>query len=322
MDLGNITGIFQNISIPNILSRNKTSVGIQIKKDFARIVALEKEGDKFTLPVMPFQIPLVENEEHAGQLIKEEFEKRGINVKDVIASVPISSTLFRIFKVPKTSKKDLADNIEFNIKEDLKTLQGETVYSYDIIKEEENEYIVIVVIAKIDMVNKIMDILKHANLEADILDSEGIALINLADLEKLKDDKLREEENICIMHIDLDESYLLFFHNNITVQTLNFNVKTYEDMEADDKEEAVNKLINEIDYFFLTITEPRVIYVSGLALKYPEIEAYMQLKFAARFTLVDLNPFLAMDINIEVENKKYLSEYNVPFSLAYRRFEK
>jgi type IV pilus assembly protein PilM len=93
-------------------------------------------------------------------------------------------------------------------------------------------------------------------------------------------------------------------------------------MEADDKEEAVNKLINEIDYFFLTINEPRVIYVSGLAAKYPEIEAYMQLKFAARFTLIDLTPKNAINLNIETENSKLLSEYNIPFSLAYRRFEK
>ncbi len=297
---------------------HKKAVGIQMKKDFARVVVLEKEDDNLNLPIMPFQIPLVENVEHSGQMIKDEFEKRGIFIKNVVVSVPIGSTLFRVIKVPKTSKKELEENIEWNIKEDLKTLHGETVHSYDIIKEEENEYTVLVVIAKKDILEKTLQILESAGLNPNVIDSEGIALINLAEVEKENEEKIKDEDNICIMHLDLDESYLLFFHHNITVQSLNFNIRNYEDMEADDKEEAVNRLINEIDYFFLTINEPRVIYVSGLASRYPEIEAYMQLKFAARFTLVDLNPAMALNLNIEMDNKKYLSEYNVPFALAYR----
>jgi len=318
-----ITGIFEKIKLPGLnLFSGKVAVGMQIKKDFARVVALEKDGEEFNLPLMPFTIPLVENPDHAAQLIKEEMGKRELNIKNVIISVPISATLFRILKLPKTSKKELETNIEASIKEDLKTLQGETVYSYDIIKELDNELIVLVVIAKIEIVDRTMEIVEKAGLSPDIVDSEGIALLNLAELERNKDERIREEENICIMHIDLDESYLIFFHHNITVQTLNFNIKNYETMEADDKEEAVNKLINEIDYFFLTINEPRVIYVSGLAPKYPEIEAYMQLKFAARFTLTDLNPAGAMNIKLDMENTKLLSEYNIPFSLAYRRFEK
>ena len=297
---------------------HKKAIGIQMKKDFARVVLLEKEDDHLNLPIMPFQIPLVENPEHSGQIIKDEFEKRSIINKNVVVSIPIGSTLFRIIKVPKSSKKELEENIEWNIKEDLKALHGETIYSYDIIREEENEYIVLVVIAKRDILEKTLQILESAGIHPNVIDSEGIALINLAGAEKEKEEKLKGENNICIMHLDLDESYLLFFHHNITVQSLNFNVRNYENMEADDKEEAVNRLINEIDYFFLTINEPRVIYVSGLASRYPEIEAYMQLKFAARFTLVDLNPAAALDIKLEISDKKYLSEYNVPFALAYR----
>ena len=317
----------KGLDVKNILTNIKLSlpfgqkkaVGIQMKKDFARVVVLEKEDDHLKLPIMPFQIPLVENVEHAGQIIKDEFEKRGITVKNIVASIPIGSTLFRIIKVPKTSKKELEENIEWNIKEDLKALHGETIYSYDIIKEEENEYVVLVVIAKKEIVEKTLEVLENAGINPNVIDSEGIALINLAEAEKEREEKLKDEDNICIMHLDLDESYLLFFHHNITVQSLNFNVRNYDDMEADDKEEAVNRLINEIDYFFLTINEPRVIYVSGLASRYPEIEAYMQLKFAARFTLVDLNPVVALNVkDVETENKKYLSEYNVPFSLAYR----
>ncbi len=302
---------------------NKKAIGIQLKKDFARVVALEKEDDHLNLPIMPFQIPLIENVEQSGKIIKDEFEKRGLNIKNVVASVEIGATLFRIIKVPKGSKKEIEENVEWNIKEDLKSLHGETIHSYDIIKEEENEYVVLVVIAKKDVVEKTVELLEYAGLQPNVIDSEGIALINLADEERKKEEKIRDEDNICIMHLDLDESYLLFFHHNITVQSLNFNVRNYEDMEADDKEEAVNKLINEIDYFFLTINEPKVIYVSGLASKYPEIEAYMQLKFAARFTLIDLNPAMALDLKLEnVENKKFLSEYNVPFSLAFRGLQK
>ena len=312
--------IIEKIKDPlsGIIQKEKTGLGIQLDKGFARVAVLAKEGREFTIPIMPFEVPLVDNKEQAGMLLKEELEKRDISIKNAVVSIPIGSTLFKTLKVPKMSPKEIEEAVEWNIREDIKSLKGSTVYDYDIIEETKDELTIVVVISKIDDIENIREIMKFANIEPDIIDSEGIALINLADAEKKNNPELKEESNVCIIHLDINDSYLIFFHENITVQSLNFDSKKYEELGPDDKEEAIDKLINEINYFFLTINEPKIIYTSGFFAKYPEIQAYMQLKFSTRFALVELDPIKALNISFESQNQ--FSIYNIPFGLAYRRF--
>ncbi len=312
--------ILQKIKEPisGVLQREKLSLGIQLDRGFARVAVLDKEGGKFTIPLMPFEVSLVDNKEQAGMLLKEELDKRDINIKNAVVSIPTASTLFKTLKVPKMTPKEIEEAVEWNIREDIKSLKGTTVYDYDIIGETDDSMNIVVVISKIDDIENIREIMKYAGIEPDIIDSEGIALINLAEAEKNNNPELREESNICIIHLDINDSYLIFFHENITVQSLNFDSKKYEELDPDDKEKAIDRLINEINYFFLTINEPKIIYTSGFFAKYPEIQAYMQLKFSTRFNLVELDPVKAL--NIDFESKVPLSIYNIPFGLAYRRF--
>jgi len=314
MNLSNIFKFFSFLS-----PKEKLSLGIQLDKNFARIVALEKEGKEFILPIMPFEIELPEDAEQAGLIIRDELDKREIKVKNAVVSVPIGSTLYKTLKLPKLTPQELEEAVEWNIREDIKSLKGSTVYDYDIVSEEEDVYNILVVIAKIDEIEDAKDILYYAGITPDIIDSEGIALINIANLQKEKDPALRDEANLCILHLDYNDSYLVFFHNSIFVQTLNFDAKKYEEVNPNEKEKIVDKLIKEINYFFLTISEPKSIFTSGLFVRYPEIQAYMQLKFSTRFALIELDP--AKALSIEYEGKTPLSLYTVPFGLAYRRFE-
>ncbi|SNZ04100.1 type IV pilus assembly protein PilM [Persephonella hydrogeniphila] len=303
--------------ISGVLQKEKVGLGIQLDRGFARVALLSKEGGHYIIPVMPFEVSLVDNKEQAGMLLKEELEKRDINIKNAVVSIPTASTLFKTLKIPKMSPKEIEEAVEWNIREDIKSLKGTTVYDYDIIGEDGENLIIVVVISKIDDIENIREIMKYAGVEPDIIDSEGIALLNLAEAERKNNPDLKEESNICIIHLDINDSYLIFFHENITVQSLNFDSKKYEELDPDDKEKAIDRLINEINYFFLTINEPKIIYTSGFFAKFPEIQAYMQLKFSTRFTLVELDPVKAL--NIEFESSIPLSIYNIPFGLAYRR---
>ena len=305
--------------VSNILQKEQTSLGIQLDKGFARIAVLSKEKGHFEIPIMPFEIALVDNKEQAGLLIKEELEKRDLNIKKAVVSIPTASTLYKTLKIPKMSLKEIEEAVEWNIREDIKSIKGNTIYDYDIIEDGEDTLTVFIVISKIEDIENIREIMKYAGLEPDIIDSEGVALINLAEAERKNNPELKEENNICIIHLDINDSYLIFFHENVIVQSLNFDARKYEELEPDDKEQTVDKLINEINYFFLTINEPKVIYTSGLFAKYPEIQAYMQLKFSTRFTLVELDPVKAL--KIDFQGNIPLSIYNIPFGLAYRRFE-
>ncbi len=305
--------------IPFLGSKEVLSLGIQLDKNFARVALLEREGKELIIPVMPFETELPEDAEQAGLLLRDQLDKREIKVKKAAVSIPIGSTLYKTLKLPKLSPQELEEAVEWNIREDIKSLKGSTIYDYDIIGEDENVYHILVVIAKIDEIEEAKEILYYAGLTPDIIDSEGIALINLANLQKEKDPALRDENNLCILHLDYNESYLIFFHSNIFVQTLNFDAKKYEEVNPVEKEKIVEKLIKEINYFFLTITEPKTIFTSGLFVRFPEIHAYMQLKFSTRFSFVELDPAKALDV--EYEGRTPLSLYTVPFGLAYRRFE-
>ncbi|NPA16589.1 MAG: pilus assembly protein PilM, partial [Aquificae bacterium] len=215
--------MLEKIKIAGILQREKLGVGIQIDRGFARIAVLEKTVGGYAVPVMPFEVSLVDNKEEAGRLIREEMEKRDIGVKSAVVGIPIGSTLYKTIKIPKMSPKEIEEAVEWNIREDIKSLKGTTVYDYDIINEEGDELYIVVVISKIDEIENIREMMKFAGIEPDIIDSEGIALINLAEAEKKNTPELRDENNICIIHLDINDSYLIFFHKGIIVQSLNFD---------------------------------------------------------------------------------------------------
>ncbi|RMA96106.1 type IV pilus biogenesis protein PilM [Hydrogenothermus marinus] len=296
-------------------SKTQYSLGIQINKESAKIAYLESTSKGFKLPIVPFQINLPENEEEAGNIIKEELEKRNIKPTKVVSGLSSSSVLFKTLKLPKVSKEELIDAIEYNIKEELNTLKGLASYDFDIIGEEKDFFEILVVIGKMKDIERINTILKYASIKTNIIDADPLALINMA---LLYQEKTEKEENICIVHFEEKESYLTFYHKNVIIQSLNFSKENYEQLSPDDKEIAVENLINEINYFFLTIHEPENIYLSGYAFKFPEIKEYMQLKFGRRFNLEYLDPVEIL--NIDYNGSTPLGIYNVPLGLAYRGF--
>lgn len=311
-------GILNNIKLPDlnisIFPSTKSSLGIQINSEFAKIAVLKRKGHALELSLMPFKINLPESEEESAKIIQEELEKREIKVSEVVAGLSPSSLLFKTLKLPKVNQKEIIDAIEYNIKEDLDTLKGSAYYDYDIIGEEEGVLEILVVIAKMQDIDRILNIANIAGLEIDIIDANPLSLINLAFL--FQERKGEKEENICIIHFDENESYLVFYHKNIVIQTLNFDSEKYENLNPDEKEAAVESLINEINYFFLTIHEPQNIYLSGNSFKFPEIREYMQLKFGKRFNLENLDPTEAL--SFDYEGNIPLGIFNVPIGLAYR----
>jgi len=290
----------------------KEILGIELDIDYARIALLEKEGDNLKLNIIPFEINNLN--ENSGILIKENLEKREIKAKDAVFSLPISATLYKNIKLPNVSEKEIKDAIEWNIREDIKSLKSRTYYDYDILNEEDGYLNIVVIIAKMEDLERVENVATEAGLNLEIIDSAAISLLNLALLQR--DKYYPQEKNLCVLHIDENESNLLFSNNNLIIQPLDFNIKHYKNLSPDEKEEEVLRLINEINYFFLTITEPKIIFVSGLVGKYIEIREYMQFKFGQRFTVVDLDPKLSL--NIKISEEIPIMVYNIPISLAYR----
>lgn len=300
----------------SIGKRQKVFVGIEIDYDYCRVSALQKEGDVISLPIMPFEFDIPKDENQAGLILRDEISRRGLNIKYANFSVPISATLFKNVKLPKAQDKEIREAIEWNIKEDIENMRVSTVYDYSILSEEDGFLNIVTVISKLDVINRVFQIAENASIEPEIVDSVGTSLINLALLQKERVDSHREEKNICLIHLDKNDSFMLFSKDNITLQPLDFDIKNYDTLSPDEKEQEVIRLVNEINYFFLIINEPRIIYTSGFFVKYPEIKAYMQLKFGSRFILEDIDP--AVTLNSEYSSSLSLQIYNASLSLAYR----
>ncbi|EEP59837.1 type IV pilus biogenesis protein PilM [Sulfurihydrogenibium yellowstonense] len=299
--------------------KNKLFTGIELDTDYARVTILEKDGEDLIFSIMPFEIQLTGDNDQDGLILRQELERRGLNVKVANFSIPVPSVLIKNLKLPKVSEKEMIDAIEWNIKEDIENLKTETIYDYSIIHEDEDFYDIVVVIAKNEQINRVLEVAESANIEVDTIEPTAIALLNLAFLQKEKVDKTKEEKNICLIHLDKNDSYLLFSNNNVIIQPIDMNFKLYEMLDPDAKEQEVTRLINEINYFFLTLQEPRIIYTSGLFVKYPEIKAYTQLKFSTRFILEDIDPVLSL--NIKYSGNFPIQIYNTSISLAYRGIE-
>ena len=302
----------------NIFSKEKVVLGLQVSKSYCKLAVLQKEGNNYILPTVPFEIVLPDNIEEAGNLLKDELLKRDISSVSVVAGLPPSSLFFKAIKIPKVKEDELKDAVEWNIREDINTIQGDTFYDFYVISENEGILDILVVIARLSDIDKIRQICEFANLSLDIIDAEPVSLINLASFYLSNQTEEEKEENICIVHLDKHESYLSFSHKNVIVQSLNFDSVKYESMSPDDRESAVENLINEINYFFLTIHEPKTIFMSGDSFRFPEIKAYMQLKFGNRFKLEDLDP--TKILSLEYSGNLPLGVYNVPISLAFRGF--
>ena len=299
--------------------KNKVFTGIELDTDYARVSILEKDGEDLIFSIMPFEIQLTGDNEQDGFILRQELERRGLNVKIANFSIPVSAVLIKNLKLPKVSEKEMIDAIEWNIKEDIENLKAETVYDYSIIHEDKDFYDIVVVIAKNKQIDRVLEVAENAKIEVDIIEPSAMALLNLAFLQKEKVDKNKEEKNICLIHLDKNDSYLLFSNNNVIIQPIEMNFKLYEMLDPDAKEQEVVRLINEINYFFLTLQEPKIIYTSGLFVKYPEIKAYTQLKFSTRFILEDIDPVLSL--NIKYSGNFPIQIYNTSISLAYRGLE-
>jgi type IV pilus assembly protein PilM len=307
-----IANIVSNIKA-NLSLAQKEVIGIQLSENFARLAFLSKNHNSFHIRTKPFEIEF--KKEEAGQRIKGELLKKGIKTKTAAFSIPISSTLYKNLKLPKMSSKNLKEAVEWNIREEIQTLKGETVFDYAIISEEDNSYNILVVIAKKSNIDFIFDVAREAGIKPDIIDSEGIALFNLALQQHKKSGGSEEDKSICVINLDKQDSYLLFKQNNIILQTLDFNVNKYNKASLEEKETIITKLINELNYFFLTFTEPSKLFTSGYVVDFPEINSYLKSNFENKFEIEDINPLIALDIKEKCGN--VCGHFSIPFSLAY-----
>ena len=301
----------------NLKKKTKEILGIQYEEDLLRVVALKKEKDEYSLVEFPLEI-VIPNDTSYGVALKKELENSEIKIKDAVISLPVSFTLIKNIRLPVIPENEIEEAIEWNIKEDLGAIKGEAFFDYDIVEKNGEFLTVVVVIVKLSDLEKVSKIAKENNLNLKVIDSAPIGLINLA----LKQKEIvgdTDVDNFCVIHIDKKNSFVSFYNQGINIQTLDFSILSYENLDVIQKEEVITKLINEINYFFLTLTEPKQIYLSGYFSKYPEIKTMLNNKFEDKFVLVDLDPSIIFGLDYLSDD--YKGPFNIAFSAALRGLE-
>lgn len=304
--------------LSNIFRKTKLLAGVQFEGNVIRILVIDKEN--YTTYNQPVEYILSEEEKtQIPEVIKRELLGLNINEPlDAVIGLPLSVSLIKNLKLPKMDKKDLLEAIEWNIKEEMQTIQGETTYDFDIIGEEDDMYNIIVVVAKKTDVQRLEDIEKTTGIKIIHIDSNPISLINIASLQKEKKGAIAGDDNtVCALYIDYDISYIVLYQNGLSTETFSFKLKDFKTFEESEPE--LTKLINEINYFFLTVSEPSVIYLAGPILEYPDVKEYIQSKFIGKFAFIDIDPAEILGINYAGD--KYPGVYAIPFGLIYRGLE-
>ncbi len=304
--------------LSNIFRKTKLLAGVQLEQSLIRILVIDKEN--YTTYSQPIEYYLSEDEkDEIPEILKRELLGLNINEPvDAVIGLPVSVSLIKNLKLPKMDKKDLLEAIEWNIKEEMQTIQGETTYDFDIIGEENDMYNIIVVVVKKADIEKLEEIEKSTGIRILHIDSNPISLINIAMLQKEKKGFTGEENNItCALYIDDEISYIIYYQNSLLSEKLSFKLKDFKTFEESEPE--LTKLVNEINYFFLTVNEPSVIYLAGSILEYPDIKEYIQSKFIGKFAFIDIDPPEILGINYAGD--KHPGVYAIPFGLIYRGME-
>jgi len=91
-------------------------IGIELDTDHARVSILEKDGEDLIFLIMPFEIQLTGDNDQDGLILRQELERRGLNIKIANFSIPASTVLIKNLKLLKVSEKEMIDAIEETIK--------------------------------------------------------------------------------------------------------------------------------------------------------------------------------------------------------------
>ena len=63
--------------------------GIELDTDYARVSILEKDGEDLIFSIMPFELQLTGDNDRDGLILRQELERRGLNVKVANFSIPL-----------------------------------------------------------------------------------------------------------------------------------------------------------------------------------------------------------------------------------------
>ncbi len=174
-------------------SSARRSVGLEIDTGSIRAVEMAGKAEapklvnlgSITLPEEAVKEGLVMQPKVVGSALKELWSRAGLKERSVLLGVSNQGVLVRYITIPKVSSDKLKNAVIFQAQEQLPVALNSVVLDYLVLGEIEGsgeapaELEILLVAARLDMINHYLEALSEANLEALDVDVSSMAMLQL-----------------------------------------------------------------------------------------------------------------------------------------------
>ncbi len=174
-------------------SSARRSVGLEVDTGSVRAVEMAGKAGapklvtlgSITLPEEAVNEGLVMQPKVVGAALKELWSRAGLKERSVLLGVSNQGVLVRYITIPKVSSDKLKNAVIFQAQEQLPIALNSVVLDYLVLGEIEGsgeapvELEILLVAARLDMINNYMEALSEANLEALDIDVSSMAMLQL-----------------------------------------------------------------------------------------------------------------------------------------------
>lgn len=189
---------------------SKTIVGLDVGTSSVKIIQLKPSGNQWQLAAMGMaEIPNdsleVKNQDVQRstiiESIKRVFKESGIKTKKVVTSLSGDSVIIRYVKLPFMTAEELRGAIQKEAEQYIPLNIDQVVLDFQILGETQEDgqkkLDVLLVAAKIDVVDQHLSMLKSAGLSPIIIDVDAFALQNAYEINRLEP----TEETVALINL-------------------------------------------------------------------------------------------------------------------------
>lgn len=169
----------------NLFNDKKISgFGLDLSDSSIKIMQLERKNSMF-LPRAHFHGPVAKDVISNHQIAQQDklveiiryaiSAARNVNCKYVVASIPETKSFVRLLSVPKMDQTEIADALPWELEQDIPVPIDQVYMDWQMVKETEDKYEVLVTATPRDYADALIDTLKTAGLTPVALELESQA---------------------------------------------------------------------------------------------------------------------------------------------------
>lgn len=183
-----------------------SSIGINIKRNYLAMAYIQRSLKGITLrhhEIIPLP-SLSESREKRERVIIEcidDFVKK-VRIKNpkVFLSIPRDEVLLKYLRLPPTARENLEQVIQYELEKHIPFTSEEVYFDFQVLKEEEKDLYVLLIVAKKEVIHSYLDMFSLANLYPLSLEVSSTALFNVF----IDSHEAREESSRILIELGKD----------------------------------------------------------------------------------------------------------------------